>query len=58
MTSLTRHHIRRWSQSRKIQGEKVQTFAFSCGSCKVDGEFKSKHQRDQAVRKHTGEDIS
>lgn len=58
MTQLTRHHIRRWSQSRKILGQKTQTFAFSCTPCNLNKEYESKHQRDQAIRKHTGEDVS
>lgn len=56
--SFKRHHIRQWSQSaRTTGGEKVQTFVWSCSTCKVRHETTSKAKRTREVAEHEKEPV-
>lgn len=56
--SFKRHHIRQWSQSARTKaGEKVQTFVWSCSTCKVRNETTSKAKRTREVTEHEKEPI-
>lgn len=57
MNNFHGHHIRSWSQSGRVRGEKVQTFCWSCGPCGVREETTSKSKRARNIEAHEKEPI-
>lgn len=51
MTSVDRHAVTRWGEKKN----RVETFHWSCRTCKKAGSSESKSQRDIQVRHHKGE---
>ena len=51
MTELNRHAVNRWGEKKN----RVETFHWSCRTCKTTGSSESKSKRDAQVRVHKGE---